>query len=131
MEMGFMLDEKFDFFQTDISAGRVGEITGPSVPMHIERFCGELFAQIYQGVYNYFYSKDFDIDFIITRGKRAIASGEVKWTASPSRGDVEKFLDRTRHIPGDKIFFSKRTVDDPRVISLSPSTVLPWARKKR
>jgi len=130
MELGYILDERYNFFQQDISGGRIDGVVREMLPIHIERFCGELFAQIYDGVYNYFYSKDFDIDFIITRGNRPVACGEVKWSASPTSKDVGLFLDRTRHLPGDKIFFSRKRIDDARVISLTPSTLLAWTRKR-
>lgn len=128
MELGFMLDERYNFFQQDLSSRRMEEVVKAALPFHIERFCGEFFAQLYDGVQEYFYSGDFDIDFIITRGGRPVASGEVKWTAKPSRGDVDLFLERTRHIPGDRIFFSKVAVRDDRVISLTPSSLLNWAK---
>jgi hypothetical protein len=131
MELGFMLDERYNFFQQDLTAHRMDEVVTAAHPFHVERFCGELFSQVYDGVYNYFYSKDFDIDFIITRGKKPVASGEVKWTQKPTQSDIDKFLERTRHIQGDKIFFSKKAVDDPRVISITPSNLLDWIGKSK
>lgn len=124
MELGFYLDERYNFFQQDLSVQRIDEVVRSMRPFHIERFCGEMFAQVYDGVYNYFYSKDFDIDFIITRGRKPVASGEVKWTEAANKGDVSKFLERTRHIPGDKIFVSKKSIDDPRIVSITPMNIL-------
>ena len=131
MELGFMLDEKYNFFQQDLSTEKIAEVAKSALPFHVERFCGEMFAQVYDGVYNYFYSRDFDIDFIISRGKKVVASGEVKWTGRPTEGDVAKFLERTKHLSGEKIFFSKKQVDDPMVISLTPSNVLGWVKKRK
>lgn len=130
MELGFRLDERHNFFSQEIPGARLAEAFQESMPFHIERFCGELFAQAYGGVYEYFYSRDFDIDFIVTAGGKVLASGEVKWTSSPRPGDVDAFLQRTRHLPGDKIFFSRRQVRDGRVITLSPSNLAGWIRKR-
>ena len=99
------------------------------LPKHIERFAGELFAQIYDGTYEYFYSKDFDIDFIIKRRKKVLAVGEVKWT-KPRKNDIDNFISRRKHISGDKIFFSKVKVDDKRVVSLTPDNILEWIKSK-
>ena len=129
MELSFSLDEKYNFFQQDISRKTLTKEVSNITPKHIENFCGELFAQIYDGTYEYFYSKDFDIDFIIKRRKKVLAVGEVKWT-KPVENDVNKFIARAKHLPGDKIFFSKAVVDDERVISLTPHNLIKWIRNK-
>ena len=129
MELSFSLDEKYNFFQQDISRKTLRKEVSNITPKHIENFCGELFAQVYDGTYEYFYSKDFDIDFIIKRRKKVLAVGEVKWT-KPVENDVNKFIARTKHIPGDRIFFSKSVVDDERVISLTPHNLIKWIRNK-
>ena len=129
MELSFMLDEKYNFFQQDISRNTLKTEVSNILPKQIERFTGELFAQIYDGTYEYFYSKDFDIDFIIKRGKKVLAVGEVKWT-KPIKKDIDNFISRTKHISGDKIFFSKIEVDDERIISLTPDNILKWIKRK-
>ena len=129
MELSFMLDEKYNFFQTDISKNTLKKEISNILPKQIERYTGELFAQIYDGTYEYFYSKDFDIDFIIKRGKKVLAAGEVKWGRS-KKNDIENFFSRTKHLSGDKIFFSKAEVDDKRVISLTPDNVLKWIKSR-
>lgn len=129
MELSFALDEKYNFFLQDISRNTLKEEISNILPKHIERFAGEFFAQIYDGTYEYFYSKDFDIDFIIKRGKKVLAVGEVKWT-KPRKNDINDFISRTKHIPGDKILFSKIKVDDTRVVSLTPDNILEWIKRK-
>jgi len=125
MDLSFILDEKYNFFQQNISKKTLTQEVLSMMPKHIERFTGELFAQIYDGTYEYFYSRDFDIDFIITRRKKVLAVGEVKW-AKPVKNDINKFIDRTEHIPGDKIFFSKTEIKDERIISLTPNNLISW-----
>ncbi len=124
MELGFMLDERFNFFQKDVSDPALTETIENRMPYHLEHFCGEMFAQIYDGSFEYFYSKDFDIDFIITRGKNVLASGEVKWTEGAGKKDVDLLLERTKHLKGDKIVVSKVPIRDERVISFTPETIL-------
>ena len=58
-----------------------------------------------------------------------MAVGEVKWT-KPVENDVNKLIARAKHLPGDKIFFSKAVVDDERVISLTPHNLIKWIRNK-
>ncbi len=124
MELGFMLDERFNFFQKDVSDPVLTETIENRMPHHLEHFCGEMFAQIYDGNFEYFYSKDFDIDFIITRGKKVLAAGEVKWTEKASKKYIDLFIERTKHMKGDKIFVSKNSIKDERVISFTPETIL-------
>jgi len=95
MELGFMLDEKYDFFQQNISRATLKKEVKNAQNRHIERFCGELIAQAYDGKFEYFYSRDFDIDFIITKGKRVVASGEVKWKGSVTQKEISLFKERT------------------------------------
>ena len=127
MELGFMLDERYDFFQQNISDKALKGELANRVPHQIEQFCGDMFAEIYDGKFEYFYSKDFDIDFIITRGKKVLASGEVKWGGEPTRNDVDLMLERTKHLNGDKILFSKIPIEDERIITLTPQNLLKWA----
>ena len=129
MELSFLLDEKYNFFQQNISRKTLNKEVRNIMPKHIERFAGELCSQVYDGTYEYFYSKDFDIDFIIKRRNKVLAVGEVKW-AKIDKNDINKFIDRTKHFSGDKIFFSKTEVDDKRVVSITPNNILDWIKNK-
>jgi hypothetical protein len=126
MELGFMLDERYNFFQQNISDKVMEKELAERIPHQMEQFCGDMFAEIYDGRFEYFYSRDFDIDFIITRGKRVMASGEVKWGEQPGRRDIDRFLERTRHLKGDRIVFSRKPIKDDRVISLAPDNLAEW-----
>ncbi|PIV70295.1 MAG: ATPase [Euryarchaeota archaeon CG01_land_8_20_14_3_00_38_12] len=131
METGFLLDEKLNLFEEDIPEKRIKEMIDKKIPSHIEIFCGQIFAELYDGRFEYSYSKDFDIDFIITSGKKTLACGEVKWSSSPSKEDVYMFLNRTEHIHGDKIFFSKKEINIDGVISLTPEKLLKLIKEKK
>ena len=91
-----------------------------NIPKHIERYCGDLFAELYEGKYEYHYSSEFDIDFIITQDDKVLAAGEVKWTDNVQKKDVEKFIERTEYLSGDRILFAKKEFDIEGVISLTP-----------
>ena len=124
MELGFFLDERLNFFQQEVSDGRIRAELQNCIPRHIEQFTGELLSEIYDGQYSYFYSRDFDIDFIITRGTKALAVGEVKWKDRVDPEEVNRFIDRTRYFKCDRVFFSKIEVENEEVISLTPENVL-------
>ena len=130
MELGFSLDERYNFFQQDISKKTLKKEIDIAIPHHIEQFLGELFAQVYDGKFEYFYSHNFDIDFIITRGKKVLASGEVKWKDKVSQNDIELFLERTKHLRGDKIFISKKPIESSNAICLNPQNLLTWVNEK-
>jgi hypothetical protein len=124
MELGFLLDEKYGFFNHDIPEKALKAEISNAVPGHIERFCGEMLARMHGGRFEYFYSSDFDIDFIITRGKKVVCCGEVKWGKKSSRSDVDLLVERTRHLPGEKVFISRNMVEDARVTALDPNGLL-------
>ena len=64
METGFLLDEKLNLFEEDIPEKRIKESIDKKIASHMEIFCGQIFAELYDGRFEYFYSKDFDIDFL-------------------------------------------------------------------
>ncbi|MFO7791743.1 MAG: hypothetical protein R6W73_02020 [Candidatus Saliniplasma sp.] len=122
MELGYLLDEKYNFFEEDISDKRIKKVIKENIPKHIERYCGDLFAELYDGKYEYHYSSEFD--FIITHDNDVRASGEVKWSENVSESDVREFLDRTDYLPDEKIFLAKKEFDIEGVISLTPKKML-------
>ena len=124
MELGYLLDERYNFFEDEISEKRIKKVVRDRIPKHIERYCGDLFAELYDGKYEYHYSDKFDIDFIITEGDDVLAAGEVKWSENVSEADVRKFLDRTEYLSGDKIFLAKKEFEMEGVISLTPKKLL-------
>jgi len=128
MELGYLLDEKYNFFEEDVSERRIKSVVNEKVSRHVERYCGDLFAELYDGKYEYHYSSDFDIDFIVTEGDGVLAVGEVKWTENVNERDVRKFLDRTGYLSGDKIFFSKKEFDIEGVISLTPKKLFEFLK---
>jgi len=131
MELGYLLDEKYNFFEEDISDKRIKKVIKENIPKHIERYCGDLFAELYDGKYEYHYSSEFDTDFIITHDDDVLVSGEVKWSENVSESDVRKFLDRTDYLPGEKIFLAKKEFDIEGVISLTPKKLLDLLKDDR
>ena len=131
MELGYLLDEKYNFFEEDISDKRIKKVIEENIPKHIERYCGDLFAELYDGKYEYHYSSEFDTDFIITHDDDVLVSGEVKWSENVSESDVRKFLDRTDYLPGEKIFLAKKEFDIEGVISLTPKKLLDLLKDDR
>lgn len=124
MKLGYLLDEKYNFFEGDTSERIVKKVVDEHIPRFVESFCGDLFSELYGGTFEYFYSSDFDIDFIITEGSEVLASGEVKWSERVTEKDIERFLDRAEHLQGDKIFFSKNEMEKEGVVCLTPEKLL-------
>jgi len=122
MELGYYLDERMDMFQTDLPEKVLKNECSKKLPRHIEHFFGEFMAQIYGGRYEYFYTSDFDIDFIVVRGKKVLASGEVKW-AAPAQKDIDKLIERTKHLPGDKVLITKSPIESDGVRVLTPKDI--------
>ncbi len=131
MELGYLLDERYNFFEEDISDKRIKKVIKENIPTYIERYCGDLFAELYDGKYEYHYSSEFDIDFIITHDDDVLVSGEVKWSENVSESDVRKFLDRTDYLSGEKIFFAKKEFDIEGVISITPKKLLDILKDDR
>lgn len=123
MELSFYLDEKIDFFDGETDIKQVEKVIRERIPRHIEVFTGHLMAELYGGRFEYFYTSDFDIDFIITRGSGVVACGEVKWKEDVEKSDIERFKERTRHLGGKKIIFSKNEIEVPGVVSITPENL--------
>ncbi|MFW6305527.1 MAG: AAA family ATPase [Candidatus Saliniplasma sp.] len=131
MELGYLLDERYNFFEEDVSEKRSKKIINDNIPKHVERYCGDLFAELYDGKYEYHYSSEFDIDFIITQNSDVLAAGEVKWTDNVSKKDVKGFQERTGYLAGDKIFFAKKEFEIEDVISLTPEKLFDLLKDER
>ncbi|MFW6048505.1 MAG: AAA family ATPase [Candidatus Natronoplasma sp.] len=131
MELGYLLDERYNFFEEDVSEKRLKRVINDNIPKHVERYCGDLFAELYDGKYEYHYSSEFDIDFIITQNSDVLAAGEVKWTDNVSKKDVKGFQERTGYLAGDKIFFAKKEFEIEDVISLTPEKLFDLLKDER
>ncbi len=121
----YLLDERLNHFQQDLSPKFISGVLEEAHPIYFEHFIGDFIVQAYSGVGQYFLCPDFDIDIIVTRGKKVVCCGEVK-SGSVRKEDVDQFLERTRHLKGDKIVFSPSLIEDDRIVSLTPDNALDW-----
>lgn len=124
IELGFMLDEKYNFFQSEIKTEVLEKELKEQLPRHIEQFTGELMAELLGGTFNFFISSDFDIDIIITRGRKTLAVGEVKWKERVSKKEIGNFKERVKYFKCRKYLISKRPINDNEIISITPDNIL-------
>lgn len=91
----------------------------------VEMFIGELLTERYGGYYMYSYDPEIDA-IIADRKGRILAVAETKW-GKVSKSDISTFLDKVSHLPGDKLFISKQTIDSDEVKVLSGQKLLDFA----
>jgi AAA+ ATPase superfamily predicted ATPase len=122
MELYYYLDEKYD-----IEADRpslIKEVFSERAPMHIQFFLGELMAEHLDGTFRYQMTKDFDIDIIVTKRKKPIFVGEVKWRRKVSKNDVNRFITNTEKFRCKKALISLVPVQTEEIEVLTPKDLL-------
>ena len=107
MDTFYYLADKHRIDEEDRPAGDIRDNLQASVSRAMERFVGELFAQLMEGQVEY--SFDPEVDFIITRGRRRkpVLAGEVRWGRF-SAGDVRSFKAKVDDLECRKVFIVPR-----------------------
>jgi len=122
MELFYYLDEKYG---SEAGSPRlIREVLRDRSPMHIQSFAGELMAQVLDGEFQYQASPDHDIDIIVTRRKKPVFVGEVKWTKKVSMRDVYRFLDNTEGFRCCKALITKTPLKTDEVEVITPGDLL-------
>ncbi|MEA3458913.1 MAG: ATP-binding protein, partial [Candidatus Thermoplasmatota archaeon] len=91
---------------------------------HIQFFAGELMAEMLDGTFRYHVAKDYDIDIIVTKRKRPVFIGEVKWTKKLKKSDISKFLKNTEKFNCRKAFISRSFFDTNDIEIITPTKLL-------
>lgn len=119
MELYYYLDEKYD-----IEAGKptlIKEVINERAPIHIQFFLGELTAELLDGTFRYHMTKDFDIDIIVTKRRKPIFVGEVKWRKKVKMSDINKFITNTEKFDCRKALISRVSVKTEEVEVITPN----------
>ncbi len=122
MELYFYLDEKYNIESSKTTLMK--EVIKERIPFHIQFFTGELMAEILDGTFRYYMTKDFDIDILITKRNRPIFVGEVKWTNKIKQNDISRFLKNTDKFDCKKALISRTVFDTKDVEIITPSKLL-------
>ena len=107
MDTFYYLADKHRIDEEDRPLKEMEENLRGCVSRGMERFVGELFAQVMEGQVEY--SFDPEIDFIITQGRarKPLMAGEVRW-GRYSAGDVRSFRSKVEDIDCRKVFVVPR-----------------------
>jgi hypothetical protein len=129
MELYYYLDEKYG--PESDNPRLVKEVFRDRSPFHVQAFAGELLAQAMEGEFRYHAAPDHDIDIIITRRKRPVLVGEVKWSARVRGGDIQRFLDNTRNFDCRKVLITRKPARFDGVETLTPDDLLKMVQGGR
>lgn len=122
MDLYYYLDEKYDIEADNPSL--IKEVFYERTPIHIQFFLGELIAELLDGTFRYHMTKDYDIDIIVTKRKKPIFVGEVKWRKKVKMSDVSKFITNTEKFHCKKALISRVPVQTEEVDVLTPKDLL-------
>jgi AAA+ ATPase superfamily predicted ATPase len=125
MELYYYLDEKYD-----IEAGKsiiIKEVFNERAPLHIQFFIGELMAELLDGTFRYHMTKDYDIDIIVTKRRKPVFIGEVKWRKKVKKSDISKFIINTEKFECRKALISRVPVETEEVEVITPKELLKMA----
>ena len=122
MELYFYIDEKYNIESSNTTL--IKKVINERMPFHIQFFAGELMAEILDGTFRYYVAKDHDIDIIVTKRKRPVFIGEVKWTKKLKNSDISKFLRNTEKFNCRKAFISRSSFDTNDIEIITPTKLL-------
>ncbi|MEA3254475.1 MAG: ATP-binding protein, partial [Candidatus Altiarchaeota archaeon] len=95
--------------------------------MELQNFMADLFAGVYQGRKECFFSPKKEIDFIVTRRNKPVCVGEVKW-GNVKREHLKRFMSNVEGFSCDKVFIGRRVrktgLKHPRLRVYTPGDVL-------
>jgi len=126
MELYYYLDEKYDIESEKISL--IKQVINERSPIHIQFFIGELMAEILDGTFRYYVTKDYDIDIIITKRNKPIFIGEVKWSKKVKQKDVYKFLRNTEKFDCKKAIISKVPIETQDIDVITPDILFKMVK---
>ncbi len=107
-KMFYYLDARYDLSR-DITYDEVKPTVQKLRNLAIERFVGDLFAEIYGGRVEYLKEANREIDILITKRNKPLIVGEVKWGRA-NKKDIDNFRKKTEDFYCRKIFFTKRKI---------------------
>ena len=122
MELYYYLDEKYGIECETKSL--INEVISERLPIHVQFFIGELMAELLDGTFRYEMTKDFDTDIIITKRKKPIFVGEVKWSKHVKLKEVYKFLKNTERYKCRKAIISKVPIETDEIEVITPEEIL-------
>jgi len=122
MELYFYIDEKYNIESRKTTI--IKEVIDEKIPFHIQFFAGELMAEILDGTFRYYMTKDFDIDIVITKRNHPVLVGEVKWTKKLKQNHISTFLKNTEKFNCKKVLISRASFDTKDVEIITPSKLL-------
>lgn len=105
MEMFYYLESRYDVTERNVGFAEVKPTIERLIRIAVERYISDLLATITGGRAEYLLEPEVDI--IITSRNIPKIIAEVKW-GRYSRKDIIKFLQKTQHLPGKKIFVTKK-----------------------
>lgn len=121
MELYYYLDEKYGIECETKSL--ITEVISERLPIHVQFFIGELMAELLDGTFMYEMGKDFDTDIIITKRKKPVFVGEVKWSKHVKPKEIFKFLKNTERYNCRKAIISKVPIETDEIEIITPEEI--------
>ncbi|MBI2147592.1 AAA family ATPase [Candidatus Woesearchaeota archaeon] len=131
MNVYYYLESRYDIGSRDVSFEEMKPTLQKLIHLEIQNFIADLFAEIYHGRKEYFFSPEKEVDFIITVRNKPAIIGEVKWKKS-SPEDIARFEQNAAAFSGRKVFIClEKTATAPGIEFFDPADLKKMALQYR
>jgi hypothetical protein len=123
MELYHYLNSRYDLDARPFTFKEIEPTVDTFVRKAIERFLGDLFANVFEGRVELLKDRDREIDVMITKRNRPFIIAEVKWGQVKDR-DLEAFVSKTEEFDCRKLLISKERFDHEGIESWIPEDII-------
>lgn len=127
MNIYYYLDSRYNISERKMSWGEMQPTIDRLLTMELQNFMADVFADVYQGRKECFFTPKKEIDFIVTRRNKPVCVGEVKW-GNVKEEHLKRFTSNVEGFSCDKVFIGKGVkktgIKHPKLRVYTPRDVL-------
>ena len=110
IDLYYYLNDKYNLEEENMPpSSEIRDLLKTKLSLYIQDYIAQLLSQIYEAKINYYITPSLEIDFILTKKRKVLAVGEVKWRTKLLLKIIKEFLEKTSKIPAEKRILITKT----------------------
>ncbi|RLE93422.1 MAG: hypothetical protein DRN04_07115 [Thermoprotei archaeon] len=110
IDLYYYLNDKYNLEEENMPPlSEIRDLLKTKLSLYIQDYIAQLLSQIYEAKINYYITPSLEIDFILTKKRKVLAVGEVKWRTKLLLKIIKEFLEKTSKIPAEKRILITKT----------------------
>jgi len=97
IDLYYYLNDKYNLEEENMPpSSEIRDLLKTKLSLYIQDYIAQLLSQIYEAKINYYITPSLEIDFILTKKRKVLAVGEVKWRTKLLLKIIKEFLEKHR-----------------------------------